>query len=49
MEIEKIHRQTSQCYVRRFSGAKVKCMKDYMNPCLREKKSGLPNSPCWNK
>ena len=24
-------------YVRRFSGAKVKYMKDYVNPCIREK------------
>ena len=36
-------------YVRSFSGAKVKCMKDYVKPCIREKKSGLRNFPCWNK
>ena len=24
-------------YVRNFSGAKVKCMKDYVKPCIREK------------
>ena len=24
-------------YVRSFLGAKVKCMKDYVKPCLREK------------
>ena len=36
-------------YVRSFSGAKVKCMKDYVKPCIREKKSSLRNFPCWNK
>ena len=24
-------------YVRSFSGAKLKCMKDYVKPCIREK------------
>ena len=24
-------------YLRSFSGAKVKCMKDYVKPCIREK------------
>ena len=34
MEIEEIHRPKSCLY---FSGAKVKCMKHYMKPCIREK------------
>ena len=36
-------------YVRSFSGAKVKCMKDYVKPSIREKKSGLRYFPWWNK
>ena len=36
-------------YVKRFSGAKVKCVKDYEKPCIRQKKSGFLNSPCSNK
>ena len=36
-------------YVRSFSGAKVKCMKDYVKPSIHEKKSGLSNFPWWNK
>ena len=41
--------QNHNFYVRSFSGAKVKCMKDYVKPCISEKKSGLRNFPCWNK
>ena len=29
--------QNHNVYVRSFSGAKVKCMKDYVKPCIREK------------
>ena len=29
--------QNHNAYVRSFSGAKVKCMKDYVKPCIREK------------
>ena len=29
--------QNHNVYVRSFSGAKVKCMKDYVNPCIRKK------------
>ena len=29
--------QNHYVYVRSFSGAKVKCMKDYVKPCIREK------------
>ena len=36
-------------YVRSISGAKVKCMKDYVKPSIREKKSGLRYFPWWNK
>ena len=32
-------------YVRSFSGAKVKCMKDYVKSSIHEKKSGLSNFP----
>ena len=33
----------------KFFWAKVKCMKHYVKPCIREKRSGLRNFPCWNK
>ena len=37
MEVEEIHRQSHNVYVRSFSGSKVKCIKDYVKPCIREK------------
>ena len=35
-EISKRLQSDCKVYVKQFSGAKTKCMKDYMNPSLRE-------------
>ena len=35
--------QNHNVYVRSFSGAKVKCMKDYVKPCIREKNPDYVN------
>ena len=38
--------KNQNAYIRSFSGAKVKCIKDCVKPCIRKKKSGLRNFPC---
>ena len=47
--VKSIKDKNHNVYVRSFSGAKVKCMKDYVKPSIREKKSGLRYFPWWNK
>ena len=33
--------QSHNVYVRSFSGAMVRCMNDYVKPCIREKKNRI--------
>ena len=43
METEKVHEKDHNVNVRRFSGAKVKRMENYVKPCICEQSLDWPN------